>query len=120
MFLFIRFLSLRCLILTQFPIRGLALCVYYLHRGVVSGIRLRIRKIWSRLPPSRGPARDISCACEQQEGTIPSMFAVCNVDYILDISSSDRIAGEHFRFLEHRFQNRLETSKILLALSKSL
>ena len=48
------------------------------------------------------------------------MFAVCNVDYILDISSSDRIAGEHFRFLEHRFQNRLETSKILLALSKSL
>ena len=50
--------------------------------------------------------RGISCACEQQQGTIPSMFAVCNVDYILivDISSSDRIAREpFFRFLEHRF-----------------
>ena len=47
--------------------------------------------------------RDISCACEQQQGTIPSMFAVCNADYIVDISSSDRIAREHFRFLEHRF-----------------
>ena len=47
--------------------------------------------------------RDISCACEQQQGTIPSMFAVCNVDYIAYISSSDRIAREHFRFLEHRF-----------------
>ena len=43
--------------------------------------------------------RDVSCACEQQEVTIPSMFAVCNVDYIVDISSSDRIAREHFRFL---------------------
>ena len=47
--------------------------------------------------------RDISCACEQQQGTILSMFAVCNVDDIVDISSSDRIAKEHFRFLEHRF-----------------
>ena len=84
-------------------VRRLALHVYYLHRGVVSGIRFRIRKIWSRLPPWRGRVRDISCACEQQQGTIPSMFAVCNVDYIVDISSSDRIAREHFRFLEHRF-----------------
>ena len=47
--------------------------------------------------------RVISCACEQQQGTVPSMFAVCNVDYIVDISSSDRIAREHCRFLEHRF-----------------
>ena len=47
--------------------------------------------------------RDISCACEQQQGTNPSLFAVCNVDYIVDISSSDRIAREHFRFREHRF-----------------
>ena len=96
-------------------VRGLALCVYYLHRGVVSGIRLRIRKIWSRLPPSKGRARDISCACEQQQGTIPSMFAVCNVDCIVDISSSDRIAREHFRFLEHRFQKRLEISTRFLS-----
>ena len=66
-------------------------------RGVVSGIRFRIRKILSRLPPSRGRVRGISCACEQQQGTIPSMFAVCSVDYIVDISSSDRIAREHFR-----------------------
>ena len=65
---------------TYIYVRRLALRVYYLHRGVVSGIRFRISKIWSRLPPSRGRARDISCACEQQEGTIPSMFAVCNVD----------------------------------------
>ena len=43
-------------------------------------------------------ARDISCACEQQQGNIPSMFVVCNVDYIVDMSSSDRIAREHFRF----------------------
>ena len=74
-----------------------------LHQVLVSGIRFRIRKIWSRLPPSRGRVRDISCACEQQQGTIPSTFAVCNVDYIVDVSSSDRIAREHFRFLEHRF-----------------
>ena len=47
--------------------------------------------------------RDISCACEQQQGTIPSMFAVCNVDYIIDISTNDRISREHFRFPEHRF-----------------
>ena len=49
--------------------------------------------------------RDISCECEQQQGTIPSMFAVCKVHYIVDISSSDRIAREHFRlnFLKHRF-----------------
>ena len=53
--------------------------------------------------PSRGRVRDILCACEQQEGTIPSMFAVGIVDYIVDISYTDRIAREHFRFLEHRF-----------------
>ena len=54
--------------------------------------------------PAVGVVRDISCACEQQQGTILSMlFAVCNVDYIVDTSSSDRIAREHFRFLEHRF-----------------
>ena len=47
--------------------------------------------------------KDISCTCEQQQGNIPSMFAACNVDYIVDISSSDRIARERFRFLEHRF-----------------
>ena len=47
--------------------------------------------------------RDISYACEQQQGTIPFMSDVCNVDYIVDISRSDRIAREHFRFLEHRF-----------------
>ena len=29
--------------------------------------------------------RDISCACEQQQGAIPFMFAVCNVDYIVDM-----------------------------------
>ena len=80
-------------------VRRLALRVYYLHRGVVSGIRFRIRKIWSTLPPSRGRVRDISCACEQQQGTIASMFAVCNVDYIVGISSNDRIARVHFRFL---------------------
>ena len=57
-------------------VRRLALRVYYLHRRVVSGIRFRVRKIWSRLPPSRGRVRDISCACEQQQGTISSMFAV--------------------------------------------
>ena len=35
-------------------------------------------------------------------GTIPSnMFAVCNVDYIVGIPSSDRIVREHLRFLEH-------------------
>ena len=28
------------------------------------------------------------------------MFAVCNADYIVDISNSYRIAREHFRFLE--------------------
>ena len=78
-------------------VRRVALRVYYLlHREVVSGIRFRICKIRSRLPPSRGRVRDISCACEHQQGTIPSMFAVCNVDYIVDISSSDRIAREHF------------------------
>ena len=48
------------------------------------------------------------------------MFAVCNVDYIVDISSSDRIARDHFRFLEHRFYKLLETSRRLLAFSKSL
>ena len=80
-------------------VRRLALRVYYLHRGVVSGIRFRIRKILSRLPASRGRVRDTSCACEQQQGTTPSMFAVCNVDYVVDISSSDREAREHFRFL---------------------
>ena len=72
----------------------------------MSGIRFKIRKIWSRLPPTRGRVRDISCACEQQQGTIPSMFAVCKVDYIIvDISSSDRIVREHFRFFleQHRF-----------------
>ena len=37
-----------------------------------------------------------------KEGNIPSMFVVCNVDYMVDISSSDRMAREHFRFLEHR------------------
>ena len=47
---------------------------------------------------------DNSCACEQQQGNINSMlFAVCNVHYIVDISSSDRIAREYFRFIEHRF-----------------
>ena len=51
-----------------------------------------------------GSVRDILCACEQQQGTIPSMFSVCNVDYIVYISSSDGIvAREHFGFLEHRF-----------------
>ena len=51
-------LSFLCLILTQFPIlcaleehschvRRLAMRLYYLHRGVVSGVRFRIRKIWS-------------------------------------------------------------------------
>ena len=69
----------------------------------MSGIRFKLRKILSRLPPLRGRVRDISCAREQQQGTIPYMFAICNVDYIVDISSSDRIAREHFRFLEHRF-----------------
>ena len=63
-------------------VKRLALRVYYLHRGVVSGIRLRIRKVLSRLPPSRGRVRDISCAREQQQGTTPSMFSICNVDYI--------------------------------------
>ena len=59
-----------------------------------------------RLPPSRGRVGDIPCVCEQQQGTIPSLFAVCNVDYIVDIPSSDRIAREHFRFLEqHRFRS---------------
>ena len=43
--------------------------------------------------------RNTSCACEQQQGTIPSMSAVCNVDYIVDISSSNRIAREHFIFI---------------------
>ena len=52
--------------------------------------------------PAQG-TRNISCACEQQQGTFPSTFAVCNVDYIVDLSSSDGIAREHFRFLEHRF-----------------
>ena len=61
--------------------------------------RSRIRNIWSRLPPTRDLVRDISCTCEQQQGTFPSMFAFCNVDYIVDISSSDRIVREHFRFL---------------------
>ena len=84
-------------------VRRLALRVYYLHRGVVSGICFRIRKIRSRLPPSWGRVRDISCACGQQQGTMPSMLAVCNLDYIVDISSRDRIAREHFRFLEHCF-----------------
>ena len=78
-------------------VRRLALRVYYLHRGVVSRICFRIREIWSRLPPSRGRVRDISCVCEQQQGTIRSIFAVCNVDYIVHISSSDRIARDHFR-----------------------
>ena len=64
--------------------------------------------------------RDILCACEQQQGTIPSIFAVCNVDYIVDISSSDGTVREHFRFLEHRFQKLLEISRRLLAFSKSL
>ena len=101
-------------------VRRLALRVYYLHRGVVSGMRFRIRKIWSRLPPSRGRVRDISCACEQQQGTIPSKLAVGNVDDIVDISRSDWIAREHFRFLEDRFWKLLETSRRLLAFSKSL
>ena len=86
----------------------------------MSGIRFRIRKILSRLPPSRDRVRDILCACEQQQGTTFSMFAVCNVDYIVDISSSGRIAREHFRFLEHRFWKLPETSRRLLAFSKSL
>ena len=55
--------------------------------------------------------RDISCACEQQQGTIPSMFAAYNVDYTVDISSSDRIAREHFRFIEHHLS--LEASRNL-------
>ena len=50
-----------------------------------------------------GSVRDILCACEQQQATIPSMFSVCNVDYIVYISSSNGIAREHFGFLEHRF-----------------
>ena len=52
------------------------------------------------------------------------MFAVCNVDYIVDTSSGDRIAREDFRFLELLntvcFQKLLETSRRLLAFSKSL
>ena len=48
------------------------------------------------------------------------MFAACNVDYIVDISSSDRIAREHFRFLEHRFYKLPETSRRLLSFLKSL
>ena len=49
------------------------------------------------------------------------MFAVSNVDCIVDISSSDRIAKEHFRFLEqHCFEKLLETSRRLLVFSKSL
>ena len=48
------------------------------------------------------------------------MFAACNVDYIVDISSSDAIATEHFRFLGHRFEKLLETSRRLLVFSKSL
>ena len=104
----------------------------------MSGIRFRIRKIWSRLPPSRGRVRDISCACEQQQGTIPSKLAVGNVDDIVDISRSDWIAREHFRFLEDCLLSRnlynifswkngcgyrdelLETSTRLLAFSKCL
>ena len=35
--------------------------------------------------------RNISCACEQQQGAFSSMFAVCNIDYIVDISSSDNL-----------------------------
>ena len=31
------------------------------------------------------------------------MLDVCNVDYIVDISGSDRIAREHFRFPETPF-----------------
>ena len=88
------------LLLRNIHVRRLELRAYYLHRLVVSGICFRIRKIWPRLPPSRGRVGDISCAREQQRGTIPSVFAVCNVDYIVDISSSDRIAREHFRFLD--------------------
>ena len=48
------------------------------------------------------------------------MFAVCNVDYIIDVSSSDRIAKEHFKFLGHRFLKLLETSRRLLAFLKCL
>ena len=48
------------------------------------------------------------------------MFTVYNVAYIVDISSSDRIAREYFRLLEHRFYEPLETSRRLLAFTKSL
>ena len=34
-------------------------------------------------PSGHNFVRDISCACEQQQGTIPSMYAVCNVDCIV-------------------------------------
>ena len=63
----------------------------------MSGIRFKIRKTWSRLPPSRGRVKDISCACEQQQGTIRSMFAVYNVDYIVDISA---VTGYREGFLD--------------------
>ena len=66
------------------------------------------------------------------------MLAVCNVDYIVDISSSDRIARERFRFPEDCLLSRnlykisfwknccgyrdglLETSRRLLAFSRFL
>ena len=35
-------------------------------------------------------------------------------------SNSDRIAREYFKFLEHRFEKLLETSRRLLPFSKSL
>ena len=63
----------------------------------------RLHKLASDTRHVRVYCQGYSCACEQQPGIIPSTFAVCNVDYIVDISSIDRIAREHFRFLEHRF-----------------
>ena len=62
-----------------------------------------------------GRVGDISCACEEEQGAIPSMFAVCNMDYVVDISSSDRIAREPFG--ERAFWNSktpfLKASRIL-------
>ena len=51
-----------------------------------------------------------------------SMYAVCNVDYTVDISISDRIAIEHFRFISRTpfLEASRNLYRRLLAISKSL
>ena len=66
---------------------------------MLAGTKRDVIASWLTMTKLRSlSVRDISCTCEHQQGTIPSMFAVCNVDYIVDVSSSDRIAREHLDF----------------------